>query len=186
MICGMKRRSSRRSILILAATITACGSSAKPIDLLPPTHPPAGRYDLIAYEAKPLPDTLRVIAGVSSTPGTGSVTCPEILLGTTLDVAADGSFTRTSQFAYPCTGTLPRPIDLPPSYTTVTTGNVEILGSVVTLEYPSTSAPDTTNAFSDTIESGAMQGTDIVIGQVVTTATNSTETLPNARVYRHE
>jgi hypothetical protein len=168
----------------LLLAVPACGGS-EPRESPPIIPLRYGRYDLIMYDAKLLPDTLRVIVGTSSTPGsTGSVSCPEILLGATLDVMNDGTFTRTSRLAYPCTGTLQRPTDLPDSLAKVESGHAGLLGSTVLFEFAPLS--DTVPPSSEIVESGTMQGSDIVIDRVVNGGTNNTEILSNARVYQHE
>ena len=176
----------QRWIPVLITLATACGGSSHS-DLLPPVQGPvAGRYDLIAYEAKVLPDTLRVIAGNSSTPGGGSVSCPEILRGATLDIATDAAgptFTRTSRLAYPCTGTLPRPSSLPDSVTRVETGHVTVVETGVVMSFDGFA--DTTSL--ERAEYGHIQGQDIVIDRILSGAPpGSSESLANARVYRHE
>lgn len=141
-----------------------------------------GRLDLVTFEGKALPDTLRVIGGNSSTPGGGSVSCPEILLGATLDFADDGTITRTSRLAYPCTGSLPRPSDLPDSLTKVETGH-GTFGSTIAI----TLDAGTPLTVLPTAEYAHISGSDLVVDRVASgPALGTTETLANARVYRHE
>lgn len=167
--------------LLAPLALAACGGSSGPGETPPVNSLATGRFDLITWDAKPLPDTLRVIVGNSSTPGTGSVSCPEILLGATLDLATDGTFTRTSRLTYPCTGTLPRPSDLPDSLTRVETGHVTSVGSSVLLSFDG--FQDTTSM--ERVEYGRAQGADLVIYRIVS-APATVEDLENARVYRHE
>lgn len=168
----------------------ACGGSGSEPTGTPVNPIVSGRFDLVTYDAKPLPDTLRVIVGVSSTPGSSaSVSCPEILRSATLDVGpADDiapTFTRTSRIAYPCTGTLPRPSDLPDSTTRVELGHVRDLGSTIELSFDA--FQDTT--FVELAEFGHVTGGDIVIDRLLIPGPppgGTSESLPNARVYRHE
>lgn len=144
----------------------------------------SGRLDLVMWDAKPLPDTLRVLVGISTTPGsTDSYRCPEVLLRATLDIANDGSLTRTSRLAYPCTGTLPRPSDLPDSVTRVETGHATFSYSNVVLTFdggtPLTMLPSAEHA--------QVRAPDLVVDQVASGVNLATvQSLPQARVYRHE
>ena len=169
-----------RTALPLLLLLAACGgsglTSTQPIYSLTP-----GRFDVVTWEAKPLPDTLRVIAGNSSTPGGPSFRCPEVLTGATLDVATDGTLTRTMHLAYPCTGT--QPSGMPDTLTQVATGTAAVTGSAVVL----TIGPTTAGISSSSMEYGQLHGNDLVIDEVHTGMNfSSIEKRANARVYRHE
>jgi len=176
------RGSLAASLLLapLVVTLAACGSAESgQTDPLSPVL--NGRYDVVTWEAKPLPDTLRVIAGNSTTPGGPSFRCPEVLTGATLDVASDGTLSRTMHLAYPCTGTLPS--DMPDTLTQVATGTASVAGSKVTL----TIGPTTAGVSGSFMEYGQIRGTDIVIDEVHSGMNfGSVESRANARVYRHE
>lgn len=177
----MTRSSSGASRLLapVVLALVACGGAGAgeaPVTSLTP-----GRFDVVTWDAKPLPDTLRIIASNSSTPGGPSSRCPEVLRSATLDIAADGTLTRTKQLAYPCTGA--QPSDLPDTLTQVETGTAAVAGSSVTL----TIGPTTPGISSSSMEYGQLRGGDIVIDEVHTGVNFGTvEQLPNARVYRHE
>jgi hypothetical protein len=183
MICGMRCSflAVPRLVAPILLVIVACGGDA-PTATRDGNFMTHGRLDLVTFDAKPLPDTLRVIGGNSSTPGGGSVTCPEILVGATLDLADDGTITRTSHLVYPCTGTLPRPSDLPDSLTRVEAGHATY-GSTITITFDAGS-PLTVLPSAEYARTAAP---DLVVDRVASgQGLGSVESLANARVYRHE
>lgn len=163
----------------LLLALAACGGAGQTQPLTPFTF---GRFDVVTWEAKPLPDTLRVLVGVSTTPGSSATSrCPEVLTGATLDIASDNAITRTSHLTYPCTGTLPS--DMPDTLTRVETGHVTVAGSNVTLTF----GADTPGVSSSTVEYAHVHGGDIVVDEIHSGMNlGSVELLANARVYRRE
>lgn len=183
MICRMRGSSidCARLLAVLAGALVACGGSSGPGET-PPINPMTyGRFDVVTWEARTLPETLRVLAGNSTTPGGPSFRCPEVLMSGTLDVGQDGTLTRTEHLAYPCTGS--QPTGMPDTLTQVETGTAYIVGDSVAL----TIGPTTAGVSSSSKEYGRLRNTDLVIGQVRTGINfGSVEQLANARVYRHE
>ena len=97
---------------------------------------PVGQFNLIEYDGGPLPVTLRVVASVSVIPSdTRMTTCPELLNSSSIQIASDGSVTRTSRLSHPCTGSLPRPTSLPDSTTQMEMGREAITGDSLTFSY---------------------------------------------------
>lgn len=172
-------RDAARLVALLAAV--ACGGSSGPGETPPINSLTYGRFDVVTWEARTLPETLRVLAGNSSTPGGPSFRCPEVLTAATLDIATDGTLARTMHLAYPCTGT--QPSGMPDTLTQVETGTATIAGNNVTL----TIGPTTAGISSSSRELGQLRNQDLVINEVQTGMNfSSVEQRANARVYRHE
>ena len=127
---------------------TACGGSGA-VATQPKVTIPIGRLDLIEYDGAALPVTLRVLVSQSVIPGDNrSSRCPENLTASAIEVTSDGTITRTSHLSYPCTGTLPRPADLPDSTTRSESGHASVSGDSLTFLYVSGSQPITEYARS--------------------------------------
>jgi hypothetical protein len=124
------------TLVSLFAT-TACGGSGA-VGTQPNATIPVGHFDLIEYDGAALPVTLRVIISQSVIPGDNrSSTCPENLTASAIDVTSDGIIMRTAHLSYPCTGTLPRPADLPDSTTLSESGHASVSGDSLTFSYVS-------------------------------------------------
>ncbi len=122
------------SLTLGMAALSACsGASVAP---QPPSSSPVGQFNLVEYDGGPLPVTLRVIVSVSAVPGDPRTsTCPEMLRSSSIQIASDGSVRRTSRLSYPCTGSLPRPADLPDSTTQTEVGRESVTGDSLTFSY---------------------------------------------------
>ncbi len=142
----------------------SAGGNVAPILVAPSL---AGRLDLVEYDGAALPATLRVIAAVSAIPGdTRTSTCPELLNGSTIQIASDGGVTRTSRLSYPCTGALPRPASLPDSTTQVEAGRETATGDSLTFSYSGTATGQVRTEYARTAGSDlvfylAKQGTGV-------------------------
>lgn len=125
------------SLTLGVAAACACGGSS--VAPQPPPSNPSGQFNLVEYDGGPLPVMLRVIASVSAIPGdTRTSTCPELLNSSSIQIASDGSVTRTSRLSYPCTGSLPRPVTVPDSTTQTELGHESVTGDSLTFSYTGT------------------------------------------------
>lgn len=147
---GICHRSMLYALTLGVAALSACGGAS----VAPQSRPssPVGQFDLVEYDGGPLPVTLRVIVSVSAVPGdTRTSTCPEMLNSSSIQIGVDGGVTRTSRLSYPCTGSLPRPANLPDSTTQTELGRESVTGDSLTFSYTAAVAGEPRTEYSRAI-----------------------------------
>ncbi len=177
----MRRRGVNHALILGAAATLACGGGGGSVSPPPVASLPVGQFNLVEYDGQPLPVTLRVIASVSVIPGdTRTSTCPELLNSSNIQVASDGSVTRSSRLSYPCTGSLPSPASVPDSTTQVETGRATITGDSLTFSYVDAASGQPRTDYS------RVTGTDLVFYLSRTGTVSQGSVTSMHRVYRRQ